>query len=144
MRRQEKDELAVLVNSTTIQEDNWRFQYTTFELPGSIIRDDFDDELRAAGQWAIINFAATNTSKRKQESYMATIENRGFILVTSDGQKWEYPKEIYDPKLRTLQPDQSYNLKLAFDIPAHLSPQTLIYQFYDEDYNTLEFQIPLQ
>jgi len=142
--REPKDELAILVDPVTIQEDSWSFKYTTLELPGGVIRDSFDDEYRAAGQWAIINFVATNTSNRKQEAYVSTIDAQNFILITSDGKKWEYPKELYDHKVRTLEPGQSYNLKLAFDIPNNLDPKTLIYQFYDEDYNTLEFQIPLQ
>jgi hypothetical protein len=144
LNRTPKDELAILVDPVTIQEDNWQFKYTTLELPGGIIRDSLDDEYRAAGQWAVINLAATNTSDKKQESYIAMIDKKDFILITSDGQKWEYPKEIYDYRIATVQPDQSYNLKLAFDIPTNLTPKTLIYQFYDEDYNTLEFEIPLQ
>ena len=144
INREPKDELAILVDPVTIQEDNWQFKYTTTELPGSVIRDGLDDENRAAGQWAVINLAATNTSNKKQDAFMLSVENGDFILVTSDGKKWEYPEEIYDYKIVTVQPSQSYNLKLAFDIPDNLTPKTLVYQFHDEDYNTIEFSIPLQ
>lgn len=137
---EEPDKPGQFLAPSTIQEDSWSYKYTTTELPGNKIKDGVDSEISAAGQWVILNFAVTNTADQKQDTYESLIELEETILTTSDGQEWNYPEQIYDYGITTIQPGQSYNLKLAYDVPNSVNPKTLIYRFYDEDFNRIDFK----
>ncbi|MGA1356284.1 MAG: DUF4352 domain-containing protein [Prochlorothrix sp.] len=140
----DQDKPAQFIAPATIQEDSLSYKYTVTEIPGSKIKDSAGDEMNAAGQWVVLNFAVTNTSEDKQEIYESVIELQETLLITSDAQEWNYPTEIYDYGIRTVQSGQSYNLKLAYDVPADVKPEKLIYRFYDEDFNRTDFEVNVQ
>jgi hypothetical protein len=129
---------AQQLSPTSFQEDQWRFEYTSAEVLGSQVKDGFSDVLQASGRWAVFSFQATNTSKKALDVWDLGLES--WILETSDGQRWEYTqRELYPEGLVTVKPNNSYIFKIAFDIPINVKPKTLIYQFYDDDFNQLKF-----